>query len=163
SRRAVGLHLTRSRLHGVVADLTGQVIERRSIEIDPGRPVPALIAELAATARELARHGRGELLGVGVGMPGPVDPEEGVHAISTTIRARRWSARAGRSRGCWTTRPWCWPTRAWARACAWTVRSCAARTPRPGRSGTRWCGWTACRAPAGGGAAPRRSTSPRPP
>src|SRR5699024_8156317 len=85
SRRAVGLHLTRSRLHGVVADLTGQVIERRSVEIDPGRPVPALIAELAATARELARHGRGELLGVGVGIPGPVDPEEGVYRGSASF------------------------------------------------------------------------------
>jgi len=52
SRRAIGLHLTRSRLHGVVADLTG---------------------------RELSRHGPGELLGVGVGMPGPVDPVEGVY------------------------------------------------------------------------------------
>ncbi len=84
SRRAIGLHLTRSQLHGVVADLTGQVIERRSVEIDPGRPVPALIAELAATARELARHGRGELLGAGVGMPGPVDPEEGVYRGSAS-------------------------------------------------------------------------------
>lgn len=78
SRRAIGLHLTRSRLHGVVADLTGKVLDRRSLEIAPGRPVPELIEDLTATARELADHGPGELLGVGVGMPGPVDPVEGV-------------------------------------------------------------------------------------
>src|SRR5699024_5743891 len=85
--------------HGVVADLTGQVIERRSVEIDPGRPVPALIAELAATARELARHGRGELLGAGAGMPGPVGPEGGAGRGSASPRESRHrgpSARPGR-------------------------------------------------------------------
>lgn len=84
SRRAIGLHLTSSLLHGVVADLTGQVLERRSVEIDPRQPVPALIADLAGTARELARHGGGELLGVGVGMPGPVDPVEGIYRGSAS-------------------------------------------------------------------------------
>ena len=79
SRRAIGLHLTRSRLRGVVTDLTGQVLERREVEIAPEQPVPELIAGLAAMARELAEHGPGELLGVGVGMPGPVDPVEGVY------------------------------------------------------------------------------------
>ncbi|WP_241237279.1 ROK family transcriptional regulator [Brachybacterium saurashtrense] len=78
SRRALGLHLTRSRVHGVVTDLTGEVLERRTDEIDPGLPVPALVDALAASARELAGHGEGELLGLGVGTPGPVDPVEGV-------------------------------------------------------------------------------------
>lgn len=79
SRRAIGLHLTRSRLHGVVADLTGQVLARHTVEIDHEQPVPSLITTLARSARELSRHGPGELLGVGVGMPGPVDPVEGVY------------------------------------------------------------------------------------
>ena len=79
SRRAIGLHLTRSRVHGVVADLTGQVLERREVGIDRQLPVPELIGALAALARELAEHGNGHLLGVGVGMPGPVDSVEGVY------------------------------------------------------------------------------------
>lgn len=84
SRRAIGLHLTRSRMHGVVADLTGQILERREAVIDAERPVSELIASLAGQARELARHGPGELLGVGVGMPGPVDPVEGVYRGSSS-------------------------------------------------------------------------------
>ena len=84
SRRAIGLHLTRSRIHGVVADLTGRVLERRSLDIDREPPVPELIASLAGIARELAGHGDGQLLGVGVGMPGPVDPVEGVHRGSSS-------------------------------------------------------------------------------
>lgn len=79
SRRAIGLHLTRSRLHGVVADLTGQILERREVEIDRGQPVPELITALAGLSRELSQHGPGELLGVGVGMPGPVDSVAGVY------------------------------------------------------------------------------------
>lgn len=90
SRRAIGLHLTRSRIHGVVADLTGEVIARRSHDIDGELPVPALIAALAGTARELAVHGGGELLGVGVGMPGPVDPVAGIHRGSSST-ADAWS------------------------------------------------------------------------
>lgn len=84
SRRAIGLHLTRSRLHGVVADLTGQVLDRRTMEITPDQPVDVLIADLAGIARELARDGSGDLLGVGVGMPGPVDPREGVYRGSAS-------------------------------------------------------------------------------
>src|SRR5699024_8853983 len=74
SRRAVALHLTRSRLHGAVADVAGAVVEGRSSAIEPSSPV---------TARDAGR-GRGELLGVGVGMPGPVDPEEGVYRGSAS-------------------------------------------------------------------------------
>lgn len=89
SRRAIGLHLTRSRLHGVVTDLTGEVLERRATEVSAAQSVPALIGALAATARELSRHGDGELLGVGVGMPGPVDSEEGVVLGSSPTDAWR--------------------------------------------------------------------------
>jgi predicted NBD/HSP70 family sugar kinase len=79
SRRAIGLHLTRSRIHGVVVDLTGEILERRELEIGHLQPVPELIATLAQEARALAVTGPGELLGAGVGMPGPVDWSEGVY------------------------------------------------------------------------------------
>jgi predicted NBD/HSP70 family sugar kinase len=79
SRRAIGLHLTRSRLHSVVVDLTGEILERRELEIGRLQPVPELITTLAEQARALADLGSGTLLGVGVGMPGPVDGEEGVY------------------------------------------------------------------------------------
>ena len=79
SRRAIGLHLTRSRLHSVVVDLTGEILERRELEIGRLQPVPELVATLADEARALQDVGPGILLGVGVGMPGPVDGEEGVY------------------------------------------------------------------------------------
>ncbi|WP_193104902.1 ROK family transcriptional regulator [Brachybacterium sp. FME24] len=83
SRRAIGLHLTRSRVHGVVVDLTGEILERRELETGHLQPVPELIATLAAEARELAVVGPGELLGAGLGMPGPVDWTEGVYRGSS--------------------------------------------------------------------------------
>ncbi|MGP5671901.1 ROK family protein [Brachybacterium alimentarium] len=79
SRRAIGLHLTRSRVRGVVVDLTGEILERRELEIGRLQPVPELIETLALEARALAEVGSGELLGAGVGMPGPVDWGEGVY------------------------------------------------------------------------------------
>jgi predicted NBD/HSP70 family sugar kinase len=79
SRRAIGLHLTRSRLHSVVVDLTGEILERRELEIGRLQPVPELIGTLASEARALRDIGPGTLLGAGVGMPGPVDGEEGVY------------------------------------------------------------------------------------
>ena len=84
SRRAIGLHLTRRRLHGVVVDLTGEIIERREQEIGAPPPIPELIPALAAQARELAAHGPGKLLGVGLGMPGPVDWPAGVYRGTST-------------------------------------------------------------------------------
>ncbi|MGP5412340.1 ROK family protein [Brachybacterium paraconglomeratum] len=79
SRRAIGLHLTRSRLHSVVVDLTGEILERRELDIGRLQPVPELVSTLADEARALQDVGPGILLGVGVGMPGPVDGEEGVY------------------------------------------------------------------------------------
>ena len=79
SRRAIGLHLTRSRLHSVVVDLTGEILERRELEIGRLQPVPELIGTLADEVRALRDVGPGMLLGAGVGMPGPVDGEEGVY------------------------------------------------------------------------------------
>lgn len=79
SRRAVGLHLTRSRVHGVVVDLTGEILERHELEVGAPQPLPELVATLADEARALAEHGPGELVGVGIGMPGPVDGGRGVY------------------------------------------------------------------------------------
>ncbi|WP_227487974.1 ROK family transcriptional regulator [Brachybacterium subflavum] len=79
SRRAIGLHLTRTRVRGAVADLTGEVVAHREIEIGHRQPVPELIETLAAQARELTGLGEGLLLGVGVGMPGPVDVAGGIY------------------------------------------------------------------------------------
>ncbi|MFC7457257.1 ROK family protein [Brachybacterium sp. GCM10030267] len=79
SRRAIGLHLTRSRVHGVVVDLAGEILERRELETGRLQPVPELIETLAAETRALADTGPGDLLGVGIGMPGPVDWAEGVY------------------------------------------------------------------------------------
>lgn len=79
SRRAVGLHLTHTRVHGVVVDLTGALLERTELEAGRRQPVPELIATLSRQARALAARGDGELVGVGVGMPGPVAWAEGVY------------------------------------------------------------------------------------
>lgn len=79
SRRAIGLHLTHTRLHGVVVDLTGEILERTELHIGYRQPVPDLVSTLSGQAQQLAQYGRGQLVGVGVGMPGPVEWDRGVY------------------------------------------------------------------------------------
>lgn len=79
SRKAIGLHLTHTRLHGVVVDLTGDIVERNELYIGHRQPVDELVSTLSHQAQELADYGPGQLVGVGVGVPGPVEWSEGIY------------------------------------------------------------------------------------
>lgn len=75
---AVGLHLDRDELTAVLVDLAGTVVASRSRALDLGGPVPHAISAAAGEVRALLAVGPERVLGVGVGMPGPLDHRTGV-------------------------------------------------------------------------------------
>src|SRR6266545_892867 len=73
ARRVLGVDLSTSRLRVGVCDLSGVVSEVVSIPVDPAGS-PARLLDLAVNAaRPLAGSRDGRLIGVGIGVPGPVD------------------------------------------------------------------------------------------
>src|SRR6266511_1223503 len=73
ARRVLGVDLSTSRLRAGVCDLSGVVSEVVSIPVDPAGS-PARLLDLAVNAaRPLAGSRDGRLIGVGIGVPGPVD------------------------------------------------------------------------------------------
>ncbi|MER8070125.1 ROK family transcriptional regulator [Streptomyces sp. NPDC094034] len=91
---AVGLHLDRDELTAVLVDLAGTPVAVRRVPFDLGagaeRVIEAAAVQVDAVRAEAGRAGRvvaerggpelrgGELLGVGVAMPGPLDHTTGV-------------------------------------------------------------------------------------
>ncbi|AWK08835.1 transcriptional regulator [Streptomyces spongiicola] len=75
---AVGLHLDRDELTAVLVDLAGTVVATRTRGLDLGGPVPHAISAAAGEVRALLAGGPERVLGVGVGMPGPLDHRTGV-------------------------------------------------------------------------------------
>ncbi|TFE58624.1 ROK family transcriptional regulator [Streptomyces sp. ICN441] len=75
---AVGLHLDRDELTAVLVDLAGTVVASRTRALDLGGPVPHAISAAAGEVRALLAVGPERVLGVGVGMPGPLDHRTGV-------------------------------------------------------------------------------------
>ncbi|RBY84464.1 ROK family protein [Blastococcus sp. TF02A-30] len=62
------------RMHGAVLDLSGTVLERRSAAVE-GRTGAAAVEALLELCRELVAAAPEQVLGVGVGSPGVVDPD----------------------------------------------------------------------------------------
>jgi predicted NBD/HSP70 family sugar kinase len=62
------------RIHGAVLDLSGTVLERRSAAVG-GRTGAAAVQALQDLCRELVAAAPQQVLGVGVGSPGVVDPD----------------------------------------------------------------------------------------
>lgn len=77
SRRAIGVQVSRSTLRAVVADLAGEPIDVRTVDFSSDTDAAALTATITDAAQSLRDVGPGHLVGVGVGMPGAVDPGEG--------------------------------------------------------------------------------------
>ncbi|MER7818405.1 ROK family transcriptional regulator [Streptomyces sp. NPDC096153] len=75
---AVGLHLDRDELTAVLVDLTGTVVASRTRGLDLGGAVPDVISAATGEVRALLTGGPDRVLGVGVGMPGPLDHWSGV-------------------------------------------------------------------------------------
>ncbi|MDT9700812.1 ROK family transcriptional regulator [Streptomyces sp. P17] len=74
---AVGVHLDRDALRAVLVDLTGTVVAERSASLDLGAGKAAVVEGVVREVSALV-EGRGALLGVGIGLPGPLDHAKGV-------------------------------------------------------------------------------------
>ncbi|MFG3304132.1 ROK family protein [Streptomyces wuyuanensis] len=75
---AVGLHLDRDELTAVLVDLAGTVVASRTRALELDGAVPGVISAATDEVRALLAAGPERVLGVGVGMPGPLDHWSGV-------------------------------------------------------------------------------------
>jgi predicted NBD/HSP70 family sugar kinase len=90
SRYAIGAHVARTTLRVVVADLVGAVVDSTVLPLPADFTPAAVLDRLDAEATRLtAVHHLGQrLVGVGIGMVGPLDFTEGV--VRDAHRLRRW-------------------------------------------------------------------------
>ncbi len=72
---AIGVDLGTSRTIVATSDLAGRVLEQEDFETHPS--VEKTIAQIARCARKLIRKNRGTVEGIGVSLPGMVEPETG--------------------------------------------------------------------------------------
>ncbi|MEV1050738.1 ROK family protein [Streptomyces sp. NPDC049887] len=75
---AVGLHLDRDELTAVLVDLAGTVVASRTRALDLAGAVPGVMSAATGEVRALLAGAPERVLGVGVGMPGPLDHWSGV-------------------------------------------------------------------------------------
>jgi predicted NBD/HSP70 family sugar kinase len=71
----LGVDLSAERIRAGLCDLSGVVSEVASTRVPRGLPPTRLLDLAVETARPLADSAGSRLLGVGVGVPGPVDPD----------------------------------------------------------------------------------------
>ncbi|NJP41918.1 ROK family transcriptional regulator [Actinacidiphila epipremni] len=80
---AVGAQLDGERLTAVVADLAGRTVAEHAAPLDLGRPVPEGLAAMAEELRTAAGLAPARVLGVGVGIRGPLDHRTGtLHGVT---------------------------------------------------------------------------------
>ncbi|WP_256090626.1 ROK family transcriptional regulator, partial [Actinacidiphila rubida] len=83
SRYAVGVHLDGETVTAVLTDLAGRTVAQRSAPLALDRPVADGLAAITAQVREIAALASGPVLGVGVGMRGPLDHRTGtLHRVT---------------------------------------------------------------------------------
>ncbi|WP_240633307.1 ROK family protein [Paenibacillus montanisoli] len=79
---AIGLHLSVSRIHVAVLNLEGSVKARFETETDPDTlQSDAIVGQLIGCIEEAIRSSeveRSRILGIGMAIPGPLDPFEGI-------------------------------------------------------------------------------------
>jgi predicted NBD/HSP70 family sugar kinase len=78
SRHAVGVHLDGETLTAVLTDLAGRTVAERVAPLSLDRPVDDGLAAITAQVRQAVAPAPGPVLGVGVGMRGPLDHRTGV-------------------------------------------------------------------------------------
>lgn len=84
---AVGVDVGRRHLRVAVADLSRRVLAERSVGLTPGHRPGRSLADAAALVHELlsaAGHGA-EVLGVGLGIPGPIDASTGAVSAGSIL------------------------------------------------------------------------------
>lgn len=72
---AIGVDLGTSRTIVATSDLAGRVLEREEFETDPG--ADETIAQIIKCARKFIRKNKGTIEGIGISLPGMVEPETG--------------------------------------------------------------------------------------
>ena len=91
-------------VHVAACDLLATVLEEQTVAFDPAMPagdvVELIVAELAALLEQSGTD-RDEVIGVGVGAPGPVDPSQRMNLLSINLGWRNvaFSDRLERSLG----------------------------------------------------------------
>ncbi|QKJ85048.1 ROK family protein [Paramixta manurensis] len=82
-RKAAGIMVEHQQVHLMVCDYFSTVLEEKSWQTDTVEP-PRLLAELA-TACEALTQRHPELMGIGLGFPGIVDPQKGYLHLSSHL------------------------------------------------------------------------------
>ncbi|HEY0209747.1 ROK family transcriptional regulator [Acerihabitans sp.] len=85
--KAAGIMVERQQLHWAVYDYFSEVIEQQTLAIDTTDPVPVL-AEITRIVQWMHRR-YPELIGIGVGFPGIIDPLAGLMHVSSHLGWRQ--------------------------------------------------------------------------
>jgi predicted NBD/HSP70 family sugar kinase len=88
---ALGISMERENLQVALLDLSLNILAHRSLEFDLDPPVDKLLEMAAELCDEALRDpgtDRGELIGVGVGVPRPVDPRTGAIELRNRTQQR---------------------------------------------------------------------------
>ncbi len=88
-RMAIGIHMSKEGLRGLAIDLQGNTVASRMVRKRRFRGPDMLLAEIAGLARRIMAEARvpaARVLGLGLGLPGVVDPREGIARVNTQYR-----------------------------------------------------------------------------
>jgi glucokinase len=82
----LGIDLGGSHLHFALADFSGEILEDTTVKVRPEDGPRKMIAQIKETARSLAQKGaQGRLLAIAVGVPSPVDAQQGVVTFANNL------------------------------------------------------------------------------
>jgi N-acetylglucosamine repressor len=83
----LGIDLGATHILGLLTDLKATVLERIYFEIRPGLPAELILSQLTSIARSLLASGKAAapVKGVGIGVPGFVNPQKGISLVAENI------------------------------------------------------------------------------
>ncbi len=83
----LGLDLGATHILGVLTDLNAAVLDRQYYEVRPGLPAEMILSQLRSLARRLLASSKATapVKGLGIGVPGFVDPLKGVSLLAENI------------------------------------------------------------------------------
>ena len=82
----VGIDVGASHLHFALADFSGEILEDTTAKIRPEDGPRKMIDQIKEAVRSLAREaGRGRLRAIAVGVPSPVDAEQGIVTFANNL------------------------------------------------------------------------------
>jgi predicted NBD/HSP70 family sugar kinase len=83
----LGIDLGATHILGILTDLNAAVLDRIYFEIRPGLPADLILSQLRSIARSLLASGKAAapVKGVGIGVPGFVNPQAGISLVAENI------------------------------------------------------------------------------